>query len=159
MAIYFWKPTQDNGYLSNWYPSPFRVASVDMIFSNAEQFMMYCKAKLFKDEMMAKKIMETDNPNEIRSLGRLVTNFDPVKWEEKCDQVVTQACYLKFSQNKELKEKLLATGDKLLVEASPYDKKWGIGLSKYNAIKTKKENWPGENRLGKCLMNVREKLK
>ena len=120
-------------------------------FANVEQYMMYCKAILFKDKEIAKRIMATNNPNEIRSLGRIVQNFNPKVWDKKCMDIVSHGCYLKFTQNKDLKEKLLETGDKMLVEASPYDRTWGIGLNKKDAKTVKKENWPGENRLSFLL--------
>ena len=158
MTVYFWKPFEENGFLSNWYPSPFTIESLNITFANNEQYMMYCKAILFKDKEIAERIMKTNNPNEIRSLGRIVVNFKPKVWDEKCMTIVENGCYLKFTQNKDLKKKLLETGNKKLVEASPYDKKWGVGLNKINAIKIEEDKWPGENRLGICLMNIRDKL-
>jgi ribA/ribD-fused uncharacterized protein len=92
-------------------------------------------------------------------LGRLVKNFDATVWDKVADEVVYSANLAKFSQNKDLKEKLLATGDKLIVECSPYDKIWGNGMSITETLSTPEEEWKETNRLGKAIMRVRTTLR
>ena len=103
--------------------------------------------------------MQAKTPKEAKSLGRKVKNFNEILWTENSCRIVYNGCLLKFSQNPELGQFLLSTGDKLIVEASPYDKIWGIGLSATKAKKIPQNEWPGTNLLGKCLMNVRNSLK
>ena len=107
--ICFHNPNEDNGYLSNWYPSPFTVDGV--VFSSMEQFMMYRKACCFHDESAATQILATDDAAEIKALGRLVSNYDESHWNGVRQIVVYEGLLAKFSQNEELKEKLKATGD------------------------------------------------
>ena len=156
MAIYFWKPEQPDGYLSQWYPSKFIEDGV--VYSNCEQYMMAKKAELFGDEQTMKKIMSTSNPRTIKALGREVKGYTDVKWNKHKAKIVYRGNLLKFSQNKELKERLLKTSGKLLAEASPYDKIWGIGLNPEQAKKVGVDGWKGQNILGKALMYVRGKL-
>jgi ribA/ribD-fused uncharacterized protein len=145
--------------LSNWYPSTFTDSETNNTYQNNEQYMMANKAILFDDQVNLDKILNSDDPKTCKALGRKVKNFDPQIWQDNCCDIVAKGCYLKFSQNEELKAFLLSTGDKLLVEASPYDKIWGIGLKASDAKKMKKEDWPGKNYLGQCLMNARQKIK
>ena len=158
MPIFFWKPNQKNGYLSNWFITRFKENGI--IFKNAEQYMMYHKALLFEDHVIANKILLESNPANVKKLGRQVKNFTIPKWTKHSDNIVYNGCLLKFSQNIYLKKQLLETKNELLAEASPYDIIWGIGLIEKDAIKyiTKSWNFPGENKLGKCLMKVRETL-
>jgi ribA/ribD-fused uncharacterized protein len=143
--------------LSNWHPARFVVNGV--WFVNNEQFMMYCKAKLFKEEEVARKIMQTDSPRVHKSLGRQVRAFREDVWNAKREMYVCKGCFAKFSQNPAMKDFLLATGDTELVEASPYDKIWGVGLAATDPRIYDKANWQGLNLLGECLMQVREDLR
>lgn len=152
-AIYFFGQNNKYGEFSNWYPCEFSDGVRQ--FHNTEQFMMYYKAILFKDETMADMILNTSSPKLCKQYGRQVINFDNDVWAEKCEKIVTNGCYLKFTQNEELKQLLLSTDNKMLVEASPYDKIWGIGLRESDALQTPMEYWKGENKLGRCLMTVR----
>lgn len=117
---------------------------------------MYCKAILFKDQAIADKILQTSFPKLCKKYGRQVKNFDNKVWMEQCENIVFTGCLYKFTNNERLKKLLLSTDDKLLVEASPYDRIWGIGLSKYDALRTPIGQWKGNNKLGKCLMKVRD---
>lgn len=117
------------------------------------------KAKLFKDFECLEKIMSTNNCKEQKQQGRQVKSFDQRIWEENCDEIVYQGNLAKFSQNKELKEMLVATGDRLIAEASPYDAIWGIGLDENNPDALDPNLWKGENKLGKAIMKVREELR
>lgn len=142
--------------LSNWHPARFTYRGIE--FGNTEQFMMYCKAKLFNDHETAEKILRTTTPKEQKALGRQVRNFDERLWSEKCDGYVLVGCLEKFRQNPTLAKILLDTGTTELVEASPYDKIWGVGLSANDPRIQDKNQWRGQNRLGKVLMQVRETL-
>ena len=120
---------------------------------------MYQKAVLFNDIKAAKRIMESDNPKTTKKLGRTVRGFNSEIWEQNREKIMFDGVLLKFLQNEDLKQKLLATGDAVLVEASPYDRIWGIGMKKTDAEKISPENWKGLNLLGKVLMKVREEIK
>ena len=140
----------DCPYEMDWIPT------YNIEFVNCEQYMMYCKAALFGDADIAVKIMKTSDPKIIKSLGRKVKNYDDKLWNENKYKIVVNGNYFKFSQSTHLKSLLLNTGTKILVEAAPYDRIWGIGYSKTEAL-SNKDNW-GENLLGKALMEVRSKL-
>ena len=118
--------------------------------------MMYWKALLMGDDEIAEKILATSGPAEAKALGREVSNFDQEVWDENCDGVVEKGNLLKFQQDQKLKDILLATGDRMLVETSPNDKVWGIGFNTEDALGNESE-W-GDNKLGKALMKVRKQL-
>ena len=101
-------------------------------------------------------LFRSKDPKKIKELGRLVKNFDDNQWNAFADDIVFSANLLKFSQNIELREKLLLTGDKEFVECAPYDKIWGNGLNITDTLKTPKNEWLGTNRLGKAIMRTRE---
>lgn len=140
--------------LSQWYKCRFCVNG--RVYSSAEQYMMAQKASLFKDGKSFEMIMEADNPRQCKALGREVKGFDDKKWDEAKYKIVLDANYLKFSQNDELRRFLLSTGDEILVEASPYDKVWGIGMYENNVNATNPALWNGENMLGFALMEARD---
>ncbi len=142
--------------LSNWYPAQFTVNGVT--FCNNEQFMMYCKAKLFGDEEIAKKILQASNPREHKALGRKVKGFSEDVWNAKCELYVQKGCHAKFSQNPHLLRALSDTEGTELVEASPFDRIWGVGLAASDPRIMDKANWLGRNRLGNVLMRVRDEL-
>jgi len=122
---------------------------------------MYAKWKLFdaKNLRLKQQILESSDPYFIKRLGRNVNNFNQEIWDQNKFQIMVDIFKLKFSQNQELKTLLLSTGDALLVEASPFDNIWGIGLNEYDAKRKNMKDWPGENLLGKALMEVRSFLK
>jgi ribA/ribD-fused uncharacterized protein len=151
-CYFFWR-----GKLSQWAKSKFTVGGVT--YSCAEQYMMHQKAMMFNDLETAEKILECDSPKEQQALGRIVKNYDQALWDERKEDIVYSGNIAKFSQNSDLLKLLNDTGDKLLVEASPIDKIWGIGLDEDDAAKTPKEKWRGQNLLGKCLTKVRNDLK
>jgi ribA/ribD-fused uncharacterized protein len=119
---------------------------------------MYRKALLFEDYAIADKILKEKFPKNIKALGRRISNFDEDVWSTNKIEIVTNGTYLKFSQNKDILRKLMATGDKILVEASPYDRIWGIGLSARHKDAKNPSKWKGQNLLGKILMDVRDQL-
>lgn len=121
--------------------------------------MMAGKAKLFDDQEVFKEILTAETPNQAKSLGRKVKNFDPKIWDEHKYEIVKQGNLLKFSQNEKFKEFLLSTNDKILVEASPYDTIWGIGMLETDPRAENPQQWNGENLLGFALMEVRDELK
>ena len=142
---------------SQWYECKFTVDGVE--YHTAEQYMMAQKAVLFGDKEVLQKIMSADNPAVYKSLGRQIRNFDEKIWNEHKFQIVVNGNMAKFSQNPELLDFLVKTGDRILVEASPYDRIWGIGKSKDDFDIENPFKWKGENLLGFALMEVRENLK
>ncbi len=123
-------------------------------YSSCEQYMMYHKAKIFKDEKIAKEIMSIKDVKKIKALGRQVKNFDINIWDQHKFNIIVKANYLKFSQNKFFKEELLSYKDLIFVEASPYDKIYGVGLHYSDDLILDEKNWQGENLLGKALNEV-----
>ena len=154
--VCFHNPNEENGYLSNWYPSKFTVNDVD--FSSMEQYMMYKKAVCFGDKDMADKILATDDVAEIKAFGRLVVNYNESYWNGVRQIVVFEGLTAKFSQNEDLKAKLKATDNSILAECAVKDRIWGIGLSMNNPDRLQIDKWKGQNLLGYALMMVRERL-
>ena len=154
--ICFHNSDEENGYLSNWYLSPFTIDGKH--FSSAEQFMMYSKAICFSDEAVAAQILATDNVAEIKALGRQVSNYDEHIWNGIRQIVFYEGLMAKFSQNKDLKDKLKATGQAILAECAVRDLIWGVGLSMKDPRRFDKSKWRGKNLLGYTLMMVRERL-
>lgn len=151
--IFFWE-TAD--IYSNWYPAKFRMNGIT--FANSEQAMMYEKAKLMGDEVSMAKILKTSNPKEVKKLGRNVHPWKEDTWKKHRLEIMTQICFAKFKANPTLSQKLKDTNDKILVEASPYDDIWGIGMRDSDAGVENPKKWKGLNLLGKALMNVRSML-
>lgn len=142
--------------LSQWYPCQFEVDGV--IYTSAEQYMMAEKAKLFGDEEIRDEILSTDDPRKCKALGRKVKNFDEAVWDKEKEFIVLKGNTKKFLQNDALRNFLLSTGSKVLVEASPTDRVWGIGLGKNNPDALDPKKWRGKNLLGFALMDVREMI-
>lgn len=157
MIIGFHNPDEENGYLSNWYPSRFSVNG--KVYSSMEQYMMYQKAVCFHDTSIAAKIKNTHDVSEIKQLGRLVSGYNDSVWSGIRQIVVFEGLLAKFSQNEDLKEKLLATGNTVLAECAVKDRIWGIGLSMNDPDRNDISKWKGQNLLGFSLMMVRERIK
>lgn len=148
--IFFW-----GGEMSQWHESPFHDLQ-GRKFNCAEQYMMASKAALFKDIDSYNAIMATEDPSEQKALGKKVKNFDKDEWEEIAIDVVTTGNYFKFTQSPTLYAYLLSTENKHLVEASPYDKIWGIGLAEDEPNIEDMSTWQGTNWLGLCIMRARK---
>jgi len=145
-------------YLSQWFIAPV-IRDDNIHFNCCEQEMMFEKARLFENFDIAIKVLAETDPKNHKALGREVQGFDKEKWDAVADEVVFQANLKKFSQHPELKAKLLATGNKIIVECAPYDSVWGNGLNITDTLATPIANWPGKNRLGKAIMRVREAIR
>lgn len=160
--IYFWGHTPNPkkvtaACLSQWYDCCFEVDGVQ--YHTTEQYMMASKALLFEDEEVYQEIMAADNPYDYKKLGRKIHGFEQEPWDARKYDIVVEGNKAKFGQNSEIRNFLLSTGDAILVEASPYDKIWGIGLDRETAMKGTVEQWQGENLLGCALMEVRDYLR
>jgi len=144
--------------LSQWFPSPFVVDGVR--FATAEHYMMWGKARLFGDAEAAEKIVKANHPRQAKALGRsAVRGFDEDMWVANRLDIVTAGNVEKFRQNPDLLAFLVATGDRVLVEASPMDRVWGIGLAADDVRAQDPATWRGENLLGQALMRAREALR
>jgi len=159
--IFFWghqqtKNTVSKTCFSQWYPAPFTEHGIQYL--TAEHYMMAQKAKLFNDMACYQKIIDAKSAGEAKALGRTVQNFDEIIWCEQRFDIVVQGNVLKFNQNKLLSEFLANTGQRVLVEASPVDKIWGVGLAVNHPNIENPNLWKGLNLLGFALMEVRAQL-
>lgn len=141
---------------SQWYRSAFTVDGV--AFNCAEQFMMHGKARLFDDAETAQLILAADHPRDHKALGRKVKRFDGAVWNREREAIVLAGNRAKFTQDPALLAQLLATRGTTLVEASPYDRIWGIGLSATDPKAQDPATWRGQNLLGKILTRLRDEL-
>lgn len=161
--IFFWghQPTRDGSIssscFSQWWKSEFEENG--FVYKTAEHYMMMKKAALFGDHDIETKMQTSDSPAELKKLGRMVKNFDPNVWDAHKFEIVKRANFLKFSQNEPLKTFLLSTKDRVIVEASPVDAIWGIGMAMDHRDVNDPSKWKGENLLGFALMEVRDELK
>jgi ribA/ribD-fused uncharacterized protein len=160
--LLFWghQPNADGSVgktcFSQWFEAGFEVDG--QRYPTAEHFMMAEKARLFGDEGARRRILASRTPAEAKKLGRTVQAFDDATWERARFETVVQANEAKFSQNLALRDYLLATHDRVLVEASPVDRIWGIGLAANDAAAADPRRWRGLNLLGFALMEVRSRL-
>jgi len=160
--LFFWghRPQRDGsigaGCLSQWWPVEFTVDGV--VFRSAEHYMMWRKAEFFGDHESAERIVAAGHPRDAKMLGRGVKDFDDQTWTEHRFEIVTAASRHKFGQHPELKEWLLGTGDRVLVEASPTDRVWGIGLAAADERAADPARWRGLNLLGFALMRARAEM-
>lgn len=141
---------------SQWYESPFSQDGIT--YETAEHYMMAEKANLFNDGEAFTKIIEAKAPAKAKKLGREISSFDDQLWLKHRFDIVEKANFLKFSQNPELKEFLLNTKNRILVEASPVDPIWGIGIANDHPDVENPKRWKGLNLLGFALMQVRNQL-
>ncbi|MGW5653512.1 NADAR family protein [Streptomyces humi] len=160
--LHFWghRPRPDGqvsaSCLSQWWPSPFVVDGVE--YATAEHWMMAGKARLFADPEAERRILAAGHPSEAKKAGRLVRGFDEAVWQRERLGIVTEGSVHKFTADPALRDFLLATGDRVLVEASPVDRVWGIGLAATDEGADDPARWQGSNLLGFALMAARERL-
>ncbi|MCJ1360574.1 MAG: hypothetical protein MMC33_010582 [Icmadophila ericetorum] len=161
--IFFWREHAKNGFLSQWYHSPFYSETLRKTFTCAEQAYMYSKAIYFGDQAIATAIMNAETPGKQKVLGRMVEGFDEKRWDAVKFEIVVQGSRDKFTQTVDLEERerlkrmLLNTRGRELVEASPSDRIWGIGFAA-EVAEGQRANW-GQNLLGKALMTARARLR
>jgi ribA/ribD-fused uncharacterized protein len=151
--FYFW-----GGFCSQWAKCNIYDAELDVTFNCAEQAMMAKKAQLFDDVETFNKIMLEKNPREQKKLGRLIKDYKEEAWEDVRLNIVENINYLKFSQNMAWRELLLLLHGKEIVEASPYDKIWGIGLAEHDERIFDKSQWLGRNLLGIAIKNAQYRI-
>ena len=155
-AVYFHKPDEPYGFLSNWWTSPFVLEGIR--FGSAEQYIMYKKCTLFGDTDAAKAALEADGPSQQQLIGRNAKGYNNVVWKGIRQAVAMRGLVAKFTQNPELLKELRDTGDSYLVECAAGDKAWACGLSLYDDARFDIANWKGANILGFALMEVRDML-
>ncbi|WP_336205292.1 NADAR family protein [Nonomuraea sp. LPB2021202275-12-8] len=160
--LYFWghQPARDGGpgrgCLSQWWPAGF--TEDGRLYHSAEHYMMAHKALLFGDEETAAEILAAPHPGEAKKLGRKVAGFDEETWAAQSYEIVVRGNTAKFGQHPELAELLLGTAGRVLVEASPLDRIWGIGLAADDPAAASPATWRGRNLLGFALMDARDRL-
>ncbi|MET9383075.1 NADAR family protein [Streptomyces sp. NPDC002928] len=174
--LHFWghRPRPDGqvgaSCLSQWWPSPFVVDGV--AYATAEHWMMAGKARLFGDEEGERRVLAAGHPSQAKKAGRLVRGFDEAIWERERFRIVVEGSVHKFTADAALRDFLLGTGERsemgvppaegwgrVLVEASPVDRVWGIGLAADDEAAADPERWRGPNLLGFALMEARERLR
>ncbi|MFE9612600.1 NADAR family protein [Streptomyces sp. NPDC006012] len=160
--LYFWghRPRADGrvgtGCLSQWWPAPFTAAGVE--YATAEHWMMAAKARLFEDAEAERRVLAAAHPAQAKNAGRLVRGFDEAVWERERVRIVVEGSVHKFGAHAQLREFLLNTRDRVLVEASPVDRVWGIGRTADDEAAAAPERWRGLNLLGFALMEARGRL-
>ena len=159
--LFFWGHTERTDYvtkacLSQWYESEFKVNEIT--YFTAEHYMMAEKAKLFNEMNIYNQILESEKQGKIKELGRQIKNFNQSIWDRHKYEIVIKGNFFKFSQNEKLKTFLLNTNKKILVEASPLDTIWGVGLSADDEKVRNPHLWEGSNLLGFALMEVRDQI-
>ncbi len=143
--------------LSQWWPAPFTVDG--RTYLTAEHWMMWRKAVIFDDGRVAAAVLDAPDPARAKALGRQVAGFDSARWVDERFDVVVAGNVAKFAAHPELLDYLLGTGDRVLVEASPDDAVWGIGIAASHPDARRPERWPGTNLLGLALTRAREELR
>jgi ribA/ribD-fused uncharacterized protein len=161
--LFFWghRPSADGSVtqscFSQWWPAAFTVDG--LTYKTAEHWMMAGKARLFGDQAILDKVLLAGTPDEAKKLGRQVKNFDTAIWDAHKFELVVAGNEHKFSQHPALKTFLMNTHDRVLVEASPMDRIWGIGMAASNEHVENPLQWRGQNLLGYALMTVRDQFK
>ena len=156
--IGFFHEDEKYGCFSNWYPAEFDYAGKH--YANSEQFMMAQKVMMFGKYDLAEQIMQTSDPAVCKKIaGQKFPEFDSELWEKTCKTIVKRGVKAKFAQNEDILQVLLGSGNALLAECSPYDKKWGIGIDIADPDRFTLSKWQGKNLLGRILMEVRQELR
>jgi ribA/ribD-fused uncharacterized protein len=151
--VFFWKKDATNGIFSNW--SEHTIVENGITYNTAEHYLMYHKAILFNDTVIAKKILLANGPLSVKNLGRQVSGYNDETWHKHRENIMYNALKLKTEQNDDVREALLATENKIIAEASPYDKIWGIGYEQFNNHALNQSKW-GLNLLGRSWMKLRD---
>jgi len=151
--IYFY-----GGIFSQWTKCDIYDADLDIMFNCAEQAMMYAKALTFFDQDAAKQVRGTLDPREHKAIGRSIKNYDDARWSEVRFDIAKNINYMKFNQNPAWRELLVMTYPYELVEASPSDTVWGIGIGEDDPLILSKDNWKGTNLLGQSIMAARDMI-
>jgi hypothetical protein len=152
--IYFW-----GSFLSNWIPSDLYIEYCDKIFTNSEQIFMFLKAVYFHDTETAEEIVNNGQiPRTAKDLGRKIKGYNEEEWAKVREHMMYNAIMLKFQSSEELKQKLIDTYPKTLVEGTPMDPVWGVMIKWDDDRILDEKNWKGQNLLGKVLMDVRRDL-
>lgn len=154
-TVFFYKADEPNGYLSNFYPASFELKG--KTFNCVEQYMMWSKAILFKDNETAEQILRESNPAKIKGLGRQVKGYKDSYWASVRYEIVKEGLLAKFSQNDDLREQLLDTNGKF-AECAKNDCIWGIGLGIQDPRRIDRMQWNGQNLLGFALEEVYREL-
>ncbi len=160
--LFFWGHTPKNqnavdaSCLSQWFPRAFEIGGLR--YASAEHWMMAEKARLFGDEDAARRAIEAKSPAEAKLVGRTVQHFDDAKWSAYRFEAVVRGNVAKFGTHEDLGAFLRATGDRVLVEAAPRDRIWGIGMGASNPDARDPSRWRGSNLLGFALMEARQRL-
>ena len=159
--LFFWGHKAKPGdlgkhVLSQWWPARFTIDGQDYL--TAEHYMMAEKARLFGDDEIRQKILAAADPGKAKALGRKVRSFDAATWDARCFEIVVRGNAAKFGQDPALGGWLRKTGAAVLVEASPVDRIWGIGLAVDDPRAQDPAQWQGRNLLGFALMRVRAAL-
>lgn len=156
--VFFWKTgSEPYDCFGQWQPSDFHGGH--LTYRCAEQYMMAEKARVFGDDGIHKQIMAAESPAAMKALGQKVKGFGQETWDRLKYAIVCNGNYLKFTQNEDMRETLLSTGDKILTEASPLDRIWGIGLAGEDERAGNPCLWRGQNLLGFALMETRDELR
>jgi ribA/ribD-fused uncharacterized protein len=150
--VFFW-----GGWPSQWFKSEFAIDGVT--YNCCEQFMMAEKARVFGDEEAEAAILRSANPGKQKAIGRSVRGFDADVWDSVCRGIVYRGNVAKYEQNRQLGEYLLQTGERTIVEASPTDRIWGIGLAQDDPRVHNPAQWRGTNWLGVAIMQARDEVR
>ena len=156
-VVTFYHEGEENGYLSNWYEAPFEFAGIT--FPTAEHWMMWHKARLFRDADTAEKILVSTDLDEVKALGKQVKPYADELWEEVRVPIMRVGLRQKFLQNERLYHELLSTGMAALAEAAANDATWGIGIGRDDPRAADPGQWRGRNLMGITLMGVRSDLR
>lgn len=161
-GVSFWGHTAKSDEVGKWCMSqwwdghPFVVGGASYL--TAEHWMMAQKAALFGDVVTHAAILQAPTAKEAKALGRQVAHFDADVWQAACVDIVIAGNYHKFAQHADLKAYLLGTGTAVLIEASPIDTIWGVGMAEADGDIHLPAKWQGQNLLGFALMHVRDAL-
>jgi ribA/ribD-fused uncharacterized protein len=155
-VIYFWRETEPvYGCFSNWFSSPFTEDGKH--FPTSEHYLMYHKSLLMGDKIIADAILNAVTPKRVKDLGRMVSNWDEEKWVANREKIMYRGLLAKCNAHPRIKKCLLDTGARLLAEGSPYDRIWGVGITRVQGLSG--AHWKGLNLLGISLMSLRDDLR